>query len=155
MKRSAIPAETARAVLIESGHRCAVCGVPCPLERAHIIPWCESRDHGVENLICLCANCHEMADRDKWGERVLREYKARPWVHRQHSNHSESNSFALVQIVIRKEMRDFDDYQVQLLRYALAKFLDTDPETIKVVAQKKGSIKLICICLPPLLLRCA
>jgi type I restriction enzyme, R subunit len=148
MKRPAIPAQTARAVLIESGHRCAVCGVPCPLERAHIVSWRKSHDHSLENLICLCANCHEMADRDRWGEKVLREYKAKPWVHRQNSNHNESSNLALVQIVIRKEMRDFDDYQVQLLRYALAKFLDTDPETIKVVAQKRGSVKLILECPP-------
>jgi hypothetical protein len=146
MKRPAIPAEAARSVLIEAGHRCAVCGVPCPLERAHIVPWRNSRDHAVENLICLCANCHEMADRDKWGERVLREYKANPWVHRQNSNHKEAKTFALVQIVIRKEMRDFDDHQLEILRYALAKFLDTDPKEIKVVARRKGSVKLIIEC---------
>ncbi|HWM95086.1 MAG TPA: HNH endonuclease [Thermoanaerobaculia bacterium] len=146
MKRPAIPAEAARSVLIEAGHRCAVCGVPCPLERAHIVPWRNSRDHAVENLICLCANCHEMADRDKWGERVLREYKANPWVHRQNSNHKEANTFALVQIVIQKELRDFDDYQLEILRYALAKFLDTDPKAIKVVACRKGSVKLIIEC---------
>lgn len=73
--RPVIPAATKKAILIESGHRCAVCGEGCPLERAHIIPWRSSKDHAQENLICLCANCHERADREEWGEITLKEYK--------------------------------------------------------------------------------
>ena len=82
--RPAIPAEIAREVLIESGHRCAVCGAGCPLERAHIIPWHKSKEHKAKDLICLCANCHQRADHEKWGEKTLREYKRRPWIHRQY-----------------------------------------------------------------------
>jgi len=78
--RPSIPAEVAREILLESGHRCAVCGTPCPLEQAHIIPWHKSREHKAEDLICLCANCHERADSEKWGEKMLREYKRMPWV---------------------------------------------------------------------------
>jgi len=146
MNRPAIPAETAKAVLIEAGHRCAVCGVPCPLERAHIVPWRKSQNHSVGNLICLCANCHERADRERWGEEALREYKANPWVHRQNPVSQETSSFGLVQIVIRKEMHNFDDHYLEMLRYALAKFLDTDPKAIKVVARKRGSVKIIIEC---------
>ena len=51
--RPAIPAELEREILIESGYRCAVCGDPCPLERAHIIPWHQSRQHKAEDLIYL------------------------------------------------------------------------------------------------------
>ncbi|MCP4263686.1 MAG: HNH endonuclease [Planctomycetes bacterium] len=65
-KRPSIPAEVSRQILIESGHKCAVCGEPCPLERAHITPFCNSQDHTFENLICLCANCHERADKEHW-----------------------------------------------------------------------------------------
>jgi uncharacterized protein YjbI with pentapeptide repeats len=82
--RPAIPAEIAREILIESGHRCAVCGTGIPLERAHIIPWHKSKEHKAEDLICLCANCHERADKEKWGTKTLREYKQRPWVMRQY-----------------------------------------------------------------------
>ena len=81
--RPNIPAEIERQILIESGHRCAVCGASCPLERAHIVPWHKSKVHKAEDLICLCANCHERADQEKWGEKTLREYKCRPWVLRQ------------------------------------------------------------------------
>src|SRR5688572_24335276 len=79
-RRPKIPIPVVREILIESGHRCAVCGDSCPLERAHIIPWCESREHSVENLICLCAGCHQRADLENWGPRTLREYKRRPWI---------------------------------------------------------------------------
>lgn len=84
--RPAIPAEVTREILLESGHRCAVCGTPCPLERAHIVPWHRSREHKAENLICLCANCHERADKEKWGEKTLEEYKKKPWVLRQYGS---------------------------------------------------------------------
>lgn len=80
--RPSIPADIQRAVLTEAGHRCAVCGESCPLERAHIIPWRRSRTHRTEDLICLCANCHQRADTEKWGEKTLRVYKQRPWVQR-------------------------------------------------------------------------
>jgi formylglycine-generating enzyme required for sulfatase activity len=83
-KRPAIPAEIARRILIESGHRCAVCGASCPLERAHIIPWHKSKEHKAEDLICLCANCHQRADHEKWGVKTFREYKRNPWILRQY-----------------------------------------------------------------------
>jgi len=67
---------------VESGHCCAVCGNPGPLELAHIRPWHQSREHKAEDLICLCANCHARADKDGWGEKTLREYKRNPWVSR-------------------------------------------------------------------------
>ncbi|TEU15099.1 MAG: HNH endonuclease, partial [Anaerolineales bacterium] len=84
--RPSIPAEIKRKVFIESGHRCAVDGTPIPLERAHIIPWHKSREHKAEDLICLCANCHQRADLEKWGEKTLREYKRKPWILRQYEN---------------------------------------------------------------------
>ena len=84
--RPRIPAEIEREVLVECGHRCAVCGTPSPLELAHIIPWCKSREHKAENLICLCPTCHTLADKEKWSEKQLREYKRNPWVNRHYQN---------------------------------------------------------------------
>lgn len=85
-RRPAIGNGVARAVLTEAGHRCAVCGESCPIERAHIVPWHRSKRHQVEDLICLCANCHSRADNEKWGEATLRIYKANPWVVRARSD---------------------------------------------------------------------
>jgi type I restriction enzyme R subunit len=76
--RPAIPIEIQRDVLFQARHRCAVCCVPTPLERAHIIPWRDTHDHSEANLIALCANCHERADKEKWGEEYLRRYKQNP-----------------------------------------------------------------------------
>ena len=76
--RPAIPIEIQREVLYQARHRCAVCCEPTPLEKAHFIPWRKSHDHSKENLIALCANCHERADKGKWGEAYLRRYKQNP-----------------------------------------------------------------------------
>ena len=38
------------------------------LEKAHIIAWCDSKNHSAANLICLCANCHTRYDNEKWEE---------------------------------------------------------------------------------------
>jgi nucleotide-binding universal stress UspA family protein len=75
-----IPVDVQRQVLIEAGHRCAVCGVGLPLELAHIIRWSRSKSHAAENLICLCANCHQRTDTECWGGAILRQYKKQPWV---------------------------------------------------------------------------
>jgi len=77
--RPNIPVEVQRMIFVQAGHRCACCGVPFPLERAHIVPWSQSQDHSESNLLCLCANCHEMADKS-WDRRTFDEYKRRPWV---------------------------------------------------------------------------
>ena len=76
--RPAIPIEIRREVLFEARHRCAVCCEPTPLERAHIDPWSNSKDHSAANLIALCANCHTRADKEKWGDKYLGRYKKSP-----------------------------------------------------------------------------
>ncbi|MFH1028182.1 MAG: type I restriction endonuclease, partial [Pseudomonadota bacterium] len=76
--RPSIPIEIRREVLYQARHCCAVCCEATPLERAHIIPWREGHDHSEANLIALCANCHERADNEKWGEAYLRRYKQNP-----------------------------------------------------------------------------
>lgn len=78
-RRTAIPKDTQREIFSEAGHRCACCGESFPLERAHIVPWSKSSDHSPQNLICLCPNCHEIADRS-WDEKTFRIYKNNPWI---------------------------------------------------------------------------
>src|SRR5688572_32334000 len=79
-KRPAIPIETKRAVLFEARHHCAVCCTTLPLEYAHVVPWNKSKDHAVENLIALCANCHGRADSENWGVSYLERYKKSPCI---------------------------------------------------------------------------
>src|ERR1043165_7033179 len=80
--RPRIPADIERAILVECGHRCAVCCEGTPLERAHKVPWHQSHEHKAADLICLCANCHQRADNENWGEKMLREYKLKPCIFR-------------------------------------------------------------------------
>lgn len=138
--RPHIPLEISNSVLVEAGHRCAVCGAPCPLERAHIIPWRVCLDHTVENLICLCANCHSRADNEKWGEGTLRKYKERPWILRQGSTITPSGPTRRVRIVIDKDYDEFDSYQETLLRHALANLLQVDPQAVCIKSKRNASI---------------
>lgn len=41
--RPAIPADLERRLLVECGHRCAACGEPAAGEKAHIIPWHQTK----------------------------------------------------------------------------------------------------------------
>ena len=75
-ERPAIPSELKRQILVESGHRCAIptCRYPTT-EIAHIEPWEKVKEHGYENLIALCPNCHTRADKGDIDRKSLRIYK--------------------------------------------------------------------------------
>lgn len=76
MVRSAIPAELARAVHVEAGHRCAIprCG-HSNVDVHHIVPWSVCKEHKYSNLISLCPNCHRRAHRGEIDATSLRNYK--------------------------------------------------------------------------------
>ena len=42
----------------------------------HIVPWEKCREHAYENLIALCPNCHQRADRGDIDRKSLHVYKA-------------------------------------------------------------------------------
>lgn len=76
-ERDTIPADVARAVLVEAGHRCAIptCRATTT-EIAHIDPWAKSRDNSFENLIALCPNCHTRYDqKGEIDRKAIRMYK--------------------------------------------------------------------------------
>ena len=247
--KSAIPSEIAREVLVESGHRCAVCGTGTPLEQAHIIPWCKSKEYvrvqaidtdsteralqeiltelrkilaerfnadelhtlcfdlgvnyddlpgkgnadkarelvsylerrnripeleeigkqlrpdiswgqgkalpvrlqgyRVEDLICLCANCHGQIGKENWDEK-LREYKQRPWAMRQYENNVDdmSRPITKLEMKIEVELEDFGERDQRLFQYAIAAFLDISPNDVRITSIERGSVKII-IELPP------
>jgi hypothetical protein len=140
-KRPSIPSDIERQILIESGHRCAVCGEGCPLERAHIIPWHKSKEHKAEDLICLCANCHSRADSERWGERTLKEYKHKPWILRQITEMSlPVGPMAKVQFTIDAEVKQFDEQQQRIFKFAIAAFLGISPEAVQITSIAPGSV---------------
>lgn len=77
MARPAIPAEIKRAVLVESGHRCAIprCG-ETELDVHHIVPWETCQKHEYSNLIALCPVCHRRAHKGEIDRKALLQYKA-------------------------------------------------------------------------------
>ncbi len=144
MGRPKVPAETQREILIECGHRCAVCGEGCPLEKAHIVPWRITKDHAAANLICLCANCHQRADLENWGEKTLREYKEKPWVIRRYAgdnNNDGDRGIRKIELSLSLALPEFKEKDARLLVYALAAFLDTSPKDVKILAVEDGSVK--------------
>jgi hypothetical protein len=141
--RPPIASDVARAVLIEAGHRCAVCGVPCPLERAHIVPWSKRKSHERDNLICLCSNCHQRADFEGWGEKTLREYKLNPWVFRQNHAAPQTAARKRIEMIIDMEIENFDDHQENILKHALAGLLRIPPKSIVIRQKKEGSVRIL------------
>ncbi|MGW3428238.1 HNH endonuclease [Streptomyces melanosporofaciens] len=74
--RPDIPTTLKRAVLVESGHRCAI--PTCrqtPVELAHITPWVKVQEHTFENLIALCPTCHTRYDRGEIDRKAMLQYK--------------------------------------------------------------------------------
>ena len=141
--RPAVPKDIALDVMIESGHRCAVCGISCSLEKAHIIPWSEVQEHTLENLICLCATCHTRSHDEKWDVDTLREYKRRPWVVRQFENYVPVKPTVQVQLTIDALLRDFTDRDAKMLPLALAALLDIPPQDVHIRSVKLGSVNVI------------
>ena len=67
--RPPIPMEIQRALMVECGHRCCVCGEHVSLERAHIMPWAATKDHSFDNLIVLCSLCHTRSHDENWDQK--------------------------------------------------------------------------------------
>ncbi|MCZ6751790.1 MAG: HNH endonuclease [Acidobacteria bacterium] len=72
-----IPADIRRAVLLESGHACAIptCQFPAT-EFAHIEPFAQVKQHEVSNIVALCPNHHHLFDQKKMIDRkAMKVYK--------------------------------------------------------------------------------
>jgi hypothetical protein len=76
-KRVAVPRETERKLLVESGHKCSVirCNESHSLEIHHING--DPSDNRESNLIVLCRNHHAMAQEGKIDRKSLASYKER------------------------------------------------------------------------------
>lgn len=75
--RPAIPAQMERDVLIEAGYRCAIprCG-QTEITIDHIDDYAKVKEHRFDNLIVLCANCHQRKTQGKIDRKALRQIKA-------------------------------------------------------------------------------
>ena len=138
--RPAIPKEIERAILVESGHRCAACCEPTPLERAHIIPWSKVKEHKVENLICLCANCHQRADNEPWDQKTLHEYKKNPCVTRRLiAELSQDRLNAEAQVLFDVDLETFILEQ-ERIKAAIACFTEINQTSVRIKVVKVQSV---------------
>lgn len=74
-----IPADVKRAVLLESGHSCAIPTCQFPVtEFAHIEPYAQVKKHEVSNIVALCPNHHCLFDQKKMIDRkAMKAYKVK------------------------------------------------------------------------------
>ncbi|HRQ89808.1 MAG TPA: HNH endonuclease signature motif containing protein, partial [Bacteroidia bacterium] len=147
--RPAIPAPTKRAVLVESCHRCAVCGFGLSIELAHIVPWRKTQDNKAENLIALCANCHEMADKQKWKTKDFEAYKKEPWARRVNTGKPMSApQKAMVDLILSRDAADMGEFQRMQLVQMVAAYAGVTIGDVKVVAVTPTNSSLIRLEMP-------
>jgi hypothetical protein len=77
-KRTQIPEDIRRAVLIEAGYRCAVptCRALLVLDLHHLVPVRDGGENAAGNLLALCPTCHAMHERGKIDQEAVRAWKA-------------------------------------------------------------------------------
>lgn len=147
--RPKIPIGTQREVMFQARHRCAVCCEATPLERAHIIPWKKSKDHSEPNLIALCANCHERADNEKWGEGYLRKYKQDPCGLRKGVLPPMSpEQKSIVDLIVAREPDDMTEPQRLRLASMLAAYIGVHYSEIQIISVSKANSSRVTVSLP-------
>jgi len=137
--RPDIPAEIKRGLMVECGHRCACCGEPTSLEKAHIIPWNKEKEHKAENLVVLCAVCHQRSHDESWDRRTLHEYKKRPWVSR-YRDRVDGSPRAIAEFHLDLSSERFGRGERDRVLTAISAALDICPAEVVVVSIRDGSI---------------
>jgi type I restriction enzyme R subunit len=147
--RPAIPLEVQRELLFECRYRCANDCEPVSLEKAHIIPWCETQDHSFANLVVLCANCHTRADVEKWPESQLRRFKQRPCaLERDRLPPMSPEQRAMVDFVIAANVDAMTERERQRFAMMAAAYVGVTYREISIVAVAPSNSSLIRLQMP-------
>src|SRR5258708_1616521 len=136
--RPEIPAEIKRQLMVECGHRCACCGEATSLEKAHIIPWGNNKEHKAENLLVLCAVCHTRSHDEEWDRLTLLAYKRDPWVKR-YRNQLDGSPRAIAEFQLDLDPTKFGDGERARAIAAFSATLDLCPQDPVIVSIRKGS----------------
>ena len=148
-ERPAVPVSVKRQVLHESCHRCAVCGFGLSIELAHVMPWRKTQDHSPENLIALCANCHEMADKQKWNSKDFEAYKNEPWALRANvGKPASAPQKAMVDLILSRDAADMGEFQRVQLVHMVAAYAGVMIADLRLVAVAPSASSLIRLELP-------
>lgn len=144
--RLPIPMHIQRELMVGCGHRCCVCGEHVSLEKAHIVPWSETKDHSFENLLVLCSLCHTRSHDEKWDQKILRAYKQTPWVARYKGVPSELGPQQVLTLTLDTTKDDFEKERDRVL-VAIAAVIDACPKDVLTLSVKQGSV-LLTVSLP-------
>jgi type I restriction enzyme R subunit len=126
-----------------------VCGFGLSIELAHIIPWRKTQDHSPENLIALCATCHEMADKQKWNSKDFEAYKNEPWALRANVGKPASASQkAMVDFILSRDATDMGEFQRVQLVHMVAAYAGVMIADVRLVAVAPSASSLVRLELP-------
>lgn len=147
--RPQIPRNVELELLFECRYRCACDCEPVSLEKAHIIPWCETRDHSFANLIVLCSNCHTRSHTDKWPESQLRKFKQNPCaLERDRMPPMSPEQRVMIDMILAREPNALNERQRQQLVYRLAAVVDIQVEAMRLVDLTPSSSSLVRLEMP-------
>jgi hypothetical protein len=137
--RPAIPVKVQCEVLLQARHRCSACCAPTALEKAHIVPWHQTRDHSESNLVALCANCHTRSHTESWDQETLRHYKKHPCAlvkERDRLPYMSRSKRALVDMIIAADFEQMTKTERKRLASVLAAYLDLPTPEISIRSVK-------------------
>ena len=77
------PVAVRRELLVESGHRCAVCGTVDPLHYHHMIEFAKVGHYDPTHMLVVCGNCHGRCTAGTIDYKSQRKYKEVPWIRQQ------------------------------------------------------------------------
>ena len=140
--RPPIPAEMRREIMVESRHRCAVCGSEGQLEIAHIIPWSKCKEHRLDNLLCMCPNCHRRADKERWGPKTFRLYKEKPYAAPSEDGVLKSPPHTVTMRIADIDLDMFDERVRRIARGAIAETLGIPVDSVVIQEVEEGSVLL-------------
>jgi type I restriction enzyme, R subunit len=137
--RPAIPAAIERQLMVECGHRCACCGEATSLEKAHIISWSTQKEHKIENLLVLCAVCHQRSHDENWDRKTLHEYKKNPWVAR-YRNQCDGSPRSIAELQLDLSLDRFGTEERSRILAAISAVLDICPKDAVILSIREGSL---------------
>ena len=109
------------------------------LEKAHIIPWGTNQEHSFENLLVLCAVCHQRFHDETWDRLTMREYKKKPWVAR-YRTQLDGSPRSIAEFTLDLNPSNFGETERARFLAAVSAALDICPKDAVIISVRQGSV---------------
>src|ERR1043166_3492163 len=147
--RPKIPRHIELDLLVECRFRCACDCEPVSLEKAHIIPWCETKDHSFKNLIVLCANCHTRSHAEKWPESQLRKFKNEPCaIQRDRLPPITGEQKAMVDLILSAHVDSMNEKERLRLAMMTAAYVGVSFKEVSIISVASSNSSLVRLEMP-------